>query len=398
MQIMAIIPARSGSKGLPHKNIRSMAGHPLLAWSIAAAKLSSRIDRVLVSTDSKEYAELARGYGAEVPFLRPAELSTDTSLDIDFLIQALEWLKKHEKYFPDFLIHLRPTNPIRDPQVLDQAIALLASRPDATSVVSVYAADYPPCKYLKMAQDGYLVSYMDGVEINIPRQDCPQAFRSNGYVDVLRAASVWESGSQLGSKILPLTTPDPGDIDVEDDFPRTEAILPGVAPTLKKYLEAVAPIRSERRALTGQIMNIRHVGLVVRDIARCLKFYRDALGLQIRSMQEESGSFLDTVLEGQGIMVKTVKMAAASGETFLELLHFKSPLGTEADIDLSKPYNCFGFTHLAFTVDEVSLVCSAVAGAGGQCLSSPQLSADGTVCVAFCRDLEGNLLELVQKN
>jgi len=236
MEVLAIIPARAGSKGVPHKNIRPLGGHPLFAWSIAAARLSRRVNRVIVSTDSPEYAALARHYGAETPFLRPAELSADNSLDIEFLLHALGWLKEHEKCFPDFLVHLRPTNPIREPRRLDQAIELLADRPEASSVVSVYQASYPPCKYLRLDEDGYLVSYMDYENINIPRQDCPVAFRSNGYVDVLRARSVWESGSQLGSKILPLATLDPGDIDVEEDFIRTEAKLSEAAQSLGNYL------------------------------------------------------------------------------------------------------------------------------------------------------------------
>ena len=235
-ETMAIIPARAGSKGVTNKNVRLLGGYPLIAWSIAAAKLSRRIMRVVVSTDSPEYAAVARHYGAETPFLRPVEIAADDSLDIDFLLQALNWLREHEKYFPDFLVHLRPTNPIRDPQMLDQAIEVIVGQPEATSVVSVYPMDYPPCKYLKMDKDGYMVGYMDGVDINIPRQDCPAAYRSNGYVDVLRAASVWASKSQLGAKVLPLVTPDPGDIDVENDFPRTETKLAGAAP-LWSYLK-----------------------------------------------------------------------------------------------------------------------------------------------------------------
>ena len=244
MQVVAIIPARSGSKGVAHKNTRFLAGYPLLAWSIAVAKLSKNISRVLVSTDSEEYMKVANHYGAETPFSRPAELSSDASLDIDFLIHALDWLKEHENYFPDFLVHLRPTNPIREPQVLDRAIELIVSSPAATSVISVYAVDYPPSKYLKMDQNGYLVGYMDGVSINIPRQNCPQAFRSNGYVDVLRAVSVWESKSQLGSKILPLITSDPGDIDKEEDFSCAEAVLSKDVSDLLNYLGKVGPFKA----------------------------------------------------------------------------------------------------------------------------------------------------------
>jgi N-acylneuraminate cytidylyltransferase len=220
-----------------------MGGHPLIAWSIAAAKLSRRITRVIVSTDSPDYAAVARHYGAETPFLRPAEFSTDTSRDLDFLLHALGWLKEHENYFPDFLIHLRPTNPVREPQVLDQAIELLAGRPEASSVVSVHPVEYPPCKYLKKDNDGYLVAYMDGVNIHIPRQECLQAFQSNGYVDVLRSVAVWADQNQLGSKILPLVTCDPGDIDVEQDVPCTEAKLSGAALVLRKYLEEIRPIK-----------------------------------------------------------------------------------------------------------------------------------------------------------
>jgi N-acylneuraminate cytidylyltransferase len=241
---LALIPARAGSKGVIGKNVKLLGGHPLMAWSIAAAKLSPGISRVIVSTDSPDYAALASHYGAETPFLRPAEFSADGSLDIDFLLHALGWLKEHEDYFPDFLVHLRPTNPVRDPRVIGQAIGLLAGRPEASSVISVYPVDYPPCKYLKKDKAGYLVGYLDGVNINIPRQDCPEAFRSNGYVDVLRAAALWADQSQLGSKILPLVTLDPGDIDVEKDFSGTEAKLSGAAPALWQYLEKTGPVKA----------------------------------------------------------------------------------------------------------------------------------------------------------
>ncbi len=243
MEVMAIIPARAGSKGVPGKNIRCLGGYPLIAWSIAAAKTAKKINRVIVSTDSPEYAAVARHYGAETPFLRPAEFSTDSSRDLDFLLHALGWLKEHEGCFPDFLVHLRPTNPLRDPEVIDQAIDLLASRPEASSVISVHPVDYPPCKYLKHGNDGYLTSYMEGVAIHIPRQECPQAFMSNGYVDVLRAGAVWTDKSQLGSKVLPLNTVDPSDIDVESDFQRTEDELPGRPLVLWKYLKDIGPIK-----------------------------------------------------------------------------------------------------------------------------------------------------------
>ena len=113
--IIAIIPARSGSKSLMDKNIKLLSGHPLIAYSIAAAKLSKGIDRIIVSTNSEKYADIARQYGAEVPFIRPDRYSTDTSTDRDFLIHAMKWLKENEDTLPEYWVHLRPTTPLRIP-------------------------------------------------------------------------------------------------------------------------------------------------------------------------------------------------------------------------------------------------------------------------------------------
>jgi len=119
MRILALIPARGGSKSVPKKNIRQVGGKPLLAYSIGHGLEAKRIDRVIVSTDSEEIAEIARFYGAEAPFIRPPELAQDYSLDIDFYRHALEWLREHEGYVPDAVINLRPTTPVRNPAVLD---------------------------------------------------------------------------------------------------------------------------------------------------------------------------------------------------------------------------------------------------------------------------------------
>ena len=107
-KIYAIIPARGGSKGVPRKNIRLVGGHPLIAYSIVAARQCRRIDRVIVSTDSPEIADIARAYGAEAPFLRPPELAQDASGDIDFIRHALDWFQQHDHAEPEMLVHLRP--------------------------------------------------------------------------------------------------------------------------------------------------------------------------------------------------------------------------------------------------------------------------------------------------
>ena len=133
--IIAIVPARAGSKGIPEKNIKNLAGHPLLAYSIAAARLAD-IDQVIVSTDSKYYAEIAKRYGAEVPFIRPADISKDGSIDYKFMSHAMEWYKSNKGTIPKYWLHLRPTTPLRDPEVLKSAVNCIAKDSKATSLRS----------------------------------------------------------------------------------------------------------------------------------------------------------------------------------------------------------------------------------------------------------------------
>src|SRR5262245_22108602 len=111
--VVAIVPARGGSKGIPRKNVREVGGHPLIAYSIAAGLASPLVSRVIVSTDNEEIASVARAYGAEVPFMRPAELAADDTPDLPVFIHALDWLARHENQSPAIVVHLRPTSPLR---------------------------------------------------------------------------------------------------------------------------------------------------------------------------------------------------------------------------------------------------------------------------------------------
>ena len=120
--VTALIPARGGSKGVPRKNIKDLGGFPLIAYSIAAAKISKVISRIIISTDDEEVAVTAKRLGGEVPFMRPAELATDTSTDIDFVHHAMEWLQQNEGHIPEYFVHLRPTTPLRDAELMDAAI------------------------------------------------------------------------------------------------------------------------------------------------------------------------------------------------------------------------------------------------------------------------------------
>lgn len=220
--IMAVIPARSGSKAIPHKNVRNLYGHPLIAWSIAAAKLSRMIDRVVVSTDSREYADIAASYGAEVPFLRPSHLSGDTSTDMEFVIHLLDWFRENEGKVPDYLVHLRPTCPARDPAVIDQATEAILADANASSLLSAHPVDYPPSKYYRLAADGTFAGYMGEEFINVPRQQCVRGYLGNGHADIMKVSSLLETRTLYGPRRLAFVAPDAGDLDVEEDFVNME--------------------------------------------------------------------------------------------------------------------------------------------------------------------------------
>ncbi|HNK64164.1 MAG TPA: acylneuraminate cytidylyltransferase family protein, partial [Anaerolineales bacterium] len=151
--VLAIIPARGGSKGIPRKNIRNFAGYPLLAWSIAAAKRSELVTRIIVSTDDEEIAAVAREWGAETPFLRPAELAQDKSTDLPLFEHALHWLHENENYHPEIIVQLRPTSPIRPQSIVDDAIRILLKHAEADCVRGVVPAGQNPFKMWRFQDD-----------------------------------------------------------------------------------------------------------------------------------------------------------------------------------------------------------------------------------------------------
>src|SRR4030065_943344 len=146
MEIFALIPARGGSKSTPHKNIPPLAGFPLIAYSIAAAKQSNLVTRTIVSTDDDEIARIAREYGAETPFMRPAEFAQDHTTDFPVFSHALGWLKEHEGYQPEVVVQLRPTSPMRPPGCVDQSVQVLLDHPEADSVRGVIPSGQNPYK------------------------------------------------------------------------------------------------------------------------------------------------------------------------------------------------------------------------------------------------------------
>lgn len=222
---IVLIPARAGSKGVPNKNIRPLGGYPLIQWSIAACVRTKTIDQVVVSTDSEEYANLCRTFGAQVPFLRPAEISQDYSTDLEFILHALDWFSTHDTE-PELIVHIRPTTPLRDPRLIDAAVATFRSVPHATALRSVHEMSESSYKTFELAPDGQLMRVGSGsTELDVAnnaRQQFPKTYAANGYVDVLSVAFIRRRGLLHGDWVLPFVTPPVVEVDTMDDFVHLE--------------------------------------------------------------------------------------------------------------------------------------------------------------------------------
>ncbi len=222
---VALIPARIGSKGVPKKNIRLLKGYPLIAYSIVAARLSGKIDRVVVSTDAEEIAEIAREYGAQVPFLRPADLARDQDGDIGFVLHAIEWFRENEIEIPGYLAHIRPTTPLRDISIIDDAIGSLRSHPEATSLRSGHLASESPYKWFVLNENGYFESICKGLSneaANNGRQGFPDVYIPDGYVDVMKTEFILQNGILHGENMLAYHSPMCVEVDTEEDFKMLE--------------------------------------------------------------------------------------------------------------------------------------------------------------------------------
>ncbi len=228
--VLALIPARGGSKGIPRKNLLPIAGKPMIAYSILQAKASKLINRTIVSTDDEEIAAVARAWGAEVPFLRPAEFAQDLSPDIDAFRHALEWLRDREGWIPEVVVHLRPPGPVRRVELIDRAIQLLLGHPEADAVRSVRRALQTPYKMWRILDDGTMIPALrlEGVVDcqSLPRQLLPVVYWQNGYVDVLRPRAVLEFNSMWGRRVLPFVVEEPlFEIDYPEQVPAVEEAL-----------------------------------------------------------------------------------------------------------------------------------------------------------------------------
>jgi N-acylneuraminate cytidylyltransferase len=221
MNIVTVIPARSGSKGVPDKNIRELSGKPLIAYSISAAIKSKLIDRVIVSTDSEKYASISKNYGAEVPFIRPNEYSRDKSTDYGFVKHLLDWLTENEGNTPDYIIHLRPTTPLRDPSVLDNSIEKFMNNVEATSLRSAHEMSETAYKQFELEGKYFktiCTSSFDLDDANNSRQSFPKTYSPNGYVDILRTSHILENHLLHGNRVMGYVTDFAIEVDTIDDF------------------------------------------------------------------------------------------------------------------------------------------------------------------------------------
>ncbi len=241
-EVLALIPARGGSKSVPRKNLLNVAGKPLIAYSIQHALDCTQVTRTIVSTDDDEIAEVSRSFGAEVPFRRPAEFASDTATDFQVFRHALLFLQE-QGYTPDLIVHLRPTGPVRRIELIEHAIGMMLRHPEADSLRAVGLAEQTPFKmwriegsYLRQALQlpGFPESH------SMPRQKLPAVYWQNGYVDIVRPRTIIELDSMVGSVVLPFVVE--GKIH-ELDYPEQ---IPALAAAVERWQRGEPDPEDER--------------------------------------------------------------------------------------------------------------------------------------------------------
>lgn len=223
---LAIIPARSGSKRLPNKNIKDLCGKPLMAWSIEAAKQSKWIDEIVVNTNSQQYAEIAKQYGVNVPFLRPEELSQDKNTTFEYIQYTIDFYKNTFKKEYDYIVLLQPTSPLRQAHHIDEAIELCL-RKNASSIISVSECEHTPLWANTLPPDHSMENFVSKEAIGKRSQDLPQYYRINGCIFIgkvehylqRRDFSMPNSYAFVMEKCYSI------DIDTQDDFDLAEFFL-----------------------------------------------------------------------------------------------------------------------------------------------------------------------------
>lgn len=231
MKILGFIPARSGSKRIPMKNIELLNGKPLIAYTIEAAKKSKFINRIVVSTDSEEIASVANQYGAEIPFHRPESISKDDSTEMQFFEHALDWFSKNENYEPDLIVLLYPTSPFRKPESIDKAIEEMLKHPEADSLRSVKLCSEHPYK-MWVIEDGYLKPFIKGEDPNIHTlsyQLLPTVYIQNASIYITKPSTIRNKKSPTGGIIIPFVMDEMESADINNpiDFKFAKILMKG---------------------------------------------------------------------------------------------------------------------------------------------------------------------------
>ena len=217
-RVLAIIPARSGSKRLPRKNLLPLGGKPLVEWSIRAGKDSHYVDEVLVSTDSDDIIQIAKGLNVNVPFKRPAELSSDTASSVDVLIHAINFLKEIEKKSFDYVVLLQPTSPLRDSNDVDQALEFLVQK-KADAVVSVCPMDHSPL-WANILPDNLSMENFIRKEVKgLRSQDLPTYYRINGAIYICKIERLFDEATVfLSDRVFAFIMEPERSIDIDTDL------------------------------------------------------------------------------------------------------------------------------------------------------------------------------------
>ena len=235
---IAFVPARSGSERVPLKNIRPLAGHPLLAYAIATAAQAGVFDRIVCSTDSEQIGDVARHYGAEVPVLRPAEYATSTSPDIEWLTYTLEHLP--ERY--DLFAIIRATNPFRGPEVVRRGLEQLLATPEADSIRAVRLVKEHPGKMWVLEEEGRTMRpLLDQSHLEVAwhagqYQALPEVYTQNSALEIAWTRVVFETGTREGRVLVPFFTEgyEGFNVDDEEDWERAEALVAAGKATLPR--------------------------------------------------------------------------------------------------------------------------------------------------------------------
>jgi CMP-N-acetylneuraminic acid synthetase len=217
MKILGLITARGGSKGIPRKAVAPLSGKPLIAWTIEAAHKSKHISRVIVSTDDKEIAETSRNFGAEVPFIRPAELAQDDSPHIDVVLHALKWLEDNENWRCEYIMLLQPTSPLRTAEDIDNAVDLALDK-KADAVTGVCKAERHPYLARIVDANGVLSDFMETPEGYLQRQKMPLIYFLNGAIFLVRCEILLAEKTLQPDGTLPYIMPPERSIDIDEEW------------------------------------------------------------------------------------------------------------------------------------------------------------------------------------